>query len=181
MADRFGRRHLLLIAAETFALGAIISSLARGTPMLIAGRLIVGVAIGLASFTVPLYISEMAPEQDRGWMVSLNQLAVTIGILLAYVVDFAFAGSGQWRWMLGLAVVPALLLGSGLAFLPESPRWFASKGKNEQAQQALVKIRGTPDVQAEYQEIQTSLADEKGGGWADVFSAAARRYGWRSW
>jgi MFS family permease len=107
-SDKWGRRHLLLVAAGIFALGAVTAALSHEMVMLVTGRIIVGIGIGLASFTVPLYISEMAPKDQRGWMVSLNQLAVTIGILIAYAIDFGFSASGQWRWMLGLGVVPAM-------------------------------------------------------------------------
>ena len=97
-------------AAGIFALGAITAELSHNIVMLVTGRIIVGIGIGLASFTVPLYISEVAPKEQRGWMVSLNQLVATIGILIAYAVDFGFSASGQWGWMLRLGVVPAIAL-----------------------------------------------------------------------
>ncbi len=173
-SDKFGRRHLLLVAAGICVLGPVTTALANNLLVLIIGRFITGIGIGLASFTTPLYISEIAPERDRGRMVSLNQVALTGGIIVAYVVDLAFSASGQWRWMVGLAVVPAILLGAGMAFLPNSPRWLASKGQDEQAKETLQKIRGTHDVEAEYQAIQAGIAEEKGSRWAAVFSAGVR-------
>jgi MFS family permease len=119
LTDMFGRRAVLLGAAVSFAAGAIGSALAPAAGMLIAARLLVGAAIGVTSYAVPLYISELAPPRWRGWLVSLNQLAITVGILLAYVVDYAFAASGAWRWMLGVAVIPAVLL--ALTFQAPTP------------------------------------------------------------
>lgn len=103
-ADLFGRRKLLIATAIIFAAGAILCASATSAAMLIVGRIIVGLGIGLSSGTVPVYISEVSPAYARGWQVSLFQLAITIGILLAYVVDFAFAKIEGWRWMFGLPV-----------------------------------------------------------------------------
>src|SRR5205807_6317546 len=89
--------------------------------VLIVSRVVLGLAIGLASTNVPVYLSEVAPPQARGWVVSLFQLAVTVGIVVAYLTDYAFAGVEGWRWMLGLAVAPALVFGTGMFFLPETP------------------------------------------------------------
>ena len=100
-------------------------------PMILAvGRIIVGFGIGLSSSGVPVYISEVAPADARGWQVSLFQLAITVGILLAYLVDYAFAGIQGWRWMFGLAIIPAAIFGSGMIFLPESPRWLLRRGRS---------------------------------------------------
>ncbi len=106
LADLYGRRRLLIATAVIFAIGAIICAAAPSTTVLIIGRIIVGLGIGLSSGTVPVYISEVSPPAARGWTVSIFQLAITVGILLAYVVDYAFAAIQGWRWMLGLAVVP---------------------------------------------------------------------------
>ena len=139
------------------------------------GRAIVGLGIGLACTTVPVYISEVSPANARGWQVSLFQLAITIGILAAYLVDYGFAESAAWRWMLGLAAVPGAILGLGMLFLPESPRWLAERGDVQGAHVVLARIRGTADVQAELDEICTSLqqAPERGR-WSDLLIAAVR-------
>jgi SP family galactose:H+ symporter-like MFS transporter len=156
-ADRFGRRRMLIFTAVTFIAGALICAMSTDVIMLIVGRAIVGLGIGFASSTVPLYISEVSPASARGWQVSLFQFAITVGILAAYLVDYAFAGSGSWRWMLGLAVVPGLALGLGMLVLPESPRWNAQRGNAEQARKVLAKIRGTQEVDAELQQIEATL------------------------
>lgn len=157
MADLFGRRKLLIVTAIIFAAGGIACALATSPALLIVGRIIVGLGIGLASATVPVYISEVSPANARGWQVSLFQLAITVGILVAYLVDYAFAAIQGWRWMFGLAVVPAVIFGLGMLFLPESPRWLAKRGRYDQARAMLVRIRGTTDVSAELQEIERSL------------------------
>jgi len=175
LADRFGRRLTLLATSIIFILGAILCALAPSLTALVIGRAIVGLAIGLACTTVPVYISEVSPASARGWQVSLFQLAITIGILCAYLVDYGFAESGEWRWMLGLAGVPGAILGLGMLFLPESPRWLAERGQTDTAHAVLARIRGTQDVQAEMDEILSSLqrAQERGR-WADLLMPAVR-------
>src|SRR5881397_1349514 len=130
-ADLFGRRRVLLVTAAIFGIGALASAVAPSPPILIVSRIVLGLAIGLASTNVPVYLSEVAPPQARGWVVSLFQLAVTVGILVAYLTDYAFAGVEGWRWMLGLAVVPAFVFGTGMFFLPETPRWLIRGGHHE--------------------------------------------------
>lgn len=125
LADRFGRRPTLLATAVIFVSGAVISALAGDLGVLLAGRLIIGIGIGGASMLTPLYLAEIAPAKIRGALVSFNQLAVTLGILGAYLVGYALAADGAWRWMLGLGGVPGAVLAAGMFFLPETPRWLA--------------------------------------------------------
>ncbi len=175
LADLFGRRKLLITTAIIFAAGAILCAAAQSAQMLVAGRIIVGIGIGLSSSTVPVYISEVAPADARGWQVSLFQLAITVGILLAYLVDYAFAQVQGWRWMFGLAVVPAAIFGSGMIFLPESPRWLLRRGRRETAQAMLARIRGTPDIDEELLEIERSLAQaEESGRLSDLLAPSLR-------
>jgi MFS transporter, SP family, galactose:H+ symporter len=175
IADRIGRRVTLLITSVIFIAGAVVCAAAVSVPMLVVGRGIVGLGIGLASTTVPLYISEVSPAKARGWQVSLFQLAITIGILAAYLVDYAFAPSEAWRWMLGLAVIPGLLLGAGMLFLPETPRWLAKHSDVTTSRGVLVRIRGTANVEAEFQEIQATLAvSQEHGRWSDLWTPAVR-------
>jgi MFS transporter, SP family, galactose:H+ symporter len=157
LADLFGRRRLLIATAIIFAAGGIACAAADSPAVLIVGRIVVGLGIGLASATVPVYISEVSPANARGWQVSLFQLAITVGILVAYIVDYAFAAIQGWRWMFGLAVVPAAIFGLGMLFLPESPRWLAMCGRHAKARAMLIRIRGTSDVSAELLEIERSL------------------------
>jgi MFS family permease len=145
-AARFGRRRLLLVTGMIFAAGALLTAFSPTVAWLIVGRIVVGFAIGLASFTVPLYISEVAPLEARGWLVSLNQLAIAVGIVVSYLVDYVFAGSGGWRWMLGLALIPGAILTLGMLVLPASPRWLMSQGRTQEARAVLRRIRARAGV-----------------------------------
>ncbi len=176
LADLFGRRTLLIITALIFAAGAILCAAAISAAVLFAGRVIVGLGIGLSSGTVPVYISEVSPPDARGWTVSLFQLSITIGILLAYLVDYAFANVGQgWRWMFGLSVVPAAIFALGMIYLPESPRWLVRGGRHDAARAILSRVRATPDVDAELQEIELSSSQgPEHGNWRDLLSRSLR-------
>ena len=175
LADIFGRRAMLLVTAVIFIAGAMVCASAPSLNVLVVGRLIVGLGIGLATSTVPIYISEVSPPQSRGWQVSLFQLAITIGILAAYLVDYAFSGSGAWRWMLGLAFVPGAILGLGMIRMPESPRWLAEHGESQRAREVLKRIRGGNNIDSEWREIQETLAqaDERSR-FADLFAPHVR-------
>jgi SP family galactose:H+ symporter-like MFS transporter len=176
MSDLFGRRRLLIVTAIIFGLGGLACATATSTAILIVGRIVVGLGIGLSSGTVPVYISEVSPADARGWQVSLFQLAITVGILLAYVVDYAFAAIQGWRWMFGLAVVPAAIFGLGMVFLPESPRWLAEHGHVERARAMLARIRGTSDVDIEMREIVEGIerAQDQHGRLSDLFAPSLR-------
>src|SRR5213595_1520938 len=174
-ADLFGRRRVLLVTAAIFGIGALASAVAPSPAILIASRVVLGLAIGLASTNVPVYLSEVAPAHARGWVVSLFQLAVTIGIVVAYLIDYVFAGVGGWRWMLGLAVAPALVFGTGMFFLPETPRWLIRGGQHEVAHRVLMRIRDLADVNVEIEEIKASLAQQtESGRWTDLLRRRVR-------
>src|SRR5258707_3619739 len=158
LSDRLGRRTTLILTSLIFILGALICAFADSFQTLLVGRTIVGLGIGLASTTVPVYISEVSPPKARGWQVSLFQLAITIGILAAYMVDYAFAGTGGWRWMLGLAAVPGIMLGLGMLYLPESPRWLAKHGQKDKSLEIINRIPAGPAVTTEFQEIGNKAA-----------------------
>ena len=175
LSDRIGRRMTLLLTSLIFIAGAILCAIASSENMLIVGRGIVGLGIGLSSTTVPVYISEVSPAKARGWQVSLFQLAITVGILVAYLVDYAFAASEQWRWMLGLAVVPGAMLGLGMLYMPETPRWLAKTGKIDTARKVLKRIRGTENVEGEMKEIETTLAASSShASWFDLLKPGVR-------
>ncbi len=175
-ADRFGRRRVLLVTAAIFGMGAFASAVAPSPTILIISRVVLGLAIGLASTNVPVYLSEVAPPHARGWVVSLFQLAVTVGIVVAYLTDYAFVDIEEgWRWMLGLAVVPALVFGTGMFFLPETPRWLIHRGHHEVAHRVLVRIRDQSDVNVEIEEIKSSLAQQaESGHWTDLLRRQVR-------
>jgi MFS transporter, SP family, galactose:H+ symporter len=172
LADRFGRRPVIAATAALFVVGAIGTALSSTVAWLIVGRLVVGAAIGVASFTTPLYISEVSPVNIRGRLVSINQLALTCGIVLSFLVDYALIDVRGWRWMFGLSALPAAILGVGMLWLPESPRWLAARNLTE-ATRVLRRLRGTKDVDTELQGIQRGLAIESHG-WTDLLAPGIR-------
>lgn len=174
LADKYGRRIMVIAAAFVFGIGAIFTALTPDVYTLIAGRIVVGIAIGIASFIAPLYIAEVAPVSIRGALVSLNQLAITVGIVISYLVDFAFAPSGGWRWMLGLAVIPSIILGIGMYLMPPSPRWLYSKGRIDKARSVLERIRMTKNVSDEMGEIRASLVCEQECKWSEILDPVVR-------
>ncbi|HSL01191.1 MAG TPA: sugar porter family MFS transporter [Rubrobacteraceae bacterium] len=154
LSDRLGRRPVVLLAAIIFAVGAIAAALAPNVLILIFTRFILGLGVGLASLIVPLYIAEIAPPDTRGALVSLNQLMITIGILLSYIVGVAFTPIEGWRYMFAVAVIPALILGIGMFTLPESPRWLVKNGKLDKARSVLLLSRVEADVETEMQQME---------------------------
>ncbi len=165
VADRIGRRLTLLVAGLIFLAGALISAFTPDENVLLAGRFVVGIGIGFSSVVAPLYISEVAPAEVRGALVSLYQFAITVGILAAYAVDFAFSAGGQWRWMLGLAVIPSLVLVGGMLVMPESPRYLFKIGNATRARDELARIYAdSSESGREEQSIVESLST-KSAGW----------------
>jgi SP family galactose:H+ symporter-like MFS transporter len=164
ISDIIGRRKMILVAAVLFILGVVGSALAPNVPTLVVTRGIVGLGIGVSSMIGPLYISEVAPARIRGGLVSLNQLAITSGILISYLVNLAFASSGDWRWMFGLGVIPAVVLGLGVIFMPESPRWLVDHGRNDEAQSVLARVDpdlSPDDIAKTVREIAGSTRQER--------------------
>ena len=165
VADRIGRRPTLLVAGVVFLAGALVSALTPTETLLLAGRFIVGIGIGFSSVVAPLYISEVAPANVRGALVSLYQFAITVGILAAYAVDFALAGGGEWRWMLGLAVIPSLVLVGGMLFMPESPRYLLRTGGVARARDELQRIYADGAEAAREEESIVASLHAKSAGW----------------
>lgn len=174
LTDRFGRRRLMLIISTLFIFGTLIASLATQIHAILIGRLFIGLAIGVGSYTAPLYIAEVSPVEMRGALVSLNQLAITIGILCSYLINFAFTNfEGSWRWMFGIGVIPALLLCVGMIFLPESPRWLVKQNKLDDAIKTLQRLRNHKDITPELHEIKNSLRIKQSS-FKEIFSPWVR-------
>lgn len=150
-------------ACLIFGAGAIVMAAAMDLTVLIIGRVLAGIGIGLASQTVPVYIAESAPESIRGTLVSIDVLLITGGQFVSYVVDAIFLDvPGNWRWMLGLSFVPAFIQFVGMIFLPESPRWLASHGRDEKALNILKKTRNTlAEAETEMENIKATINLEK--------------------
>jgi MFS transporter, SP family, galactose:H+ symporter len=163
LSDRAGRRRVILGAGLMFIAGAVVSAVAQNIIILLIGRFLVGLAIGVASMLTPLYLAEISPARERGAIVSLNQLCITGGILVSYLVGFALADAvGGWRWMLALGALPGIILSAGMLFLPESPRWLAGHGRMRDAETVLQHLRGTADISDELSALRTDIAREGG-------------------
>jgi len=177
LSDRFGRKKLLTVAALVFIVTSIGNGLAPTFTVFVAWRMLGGTAIGLASNLSPMYIAEIAPARMRGRLVSLNQLTIVIGILLAQFINWALVrglpagaddafirgswyGRTGWRWMFALTAIPALLFFLGTLVVPESPRWLAKNGRKERARRVLARIGGAAHADAELADIETTLVDE---------------------
>ncbi|PON72682.1 Sugar/inositol transporter [Parasponia andersonii] len=159
--DLYGRRSALLIADFLFFIGAVVMASAPGPALLIIGRVFVGLGVGMASMTSPLYISEASPAKIRGALVSTNAFLITGGQFLSYLINLAFTKApGTWRWMLGVAGLPALVQFFLMMFLPESPRWLYRKGREEEAKAILSRIYPADQVETEILALKESVEAE---------------------
>ncbi|HZR94091.1 MAG TPA: sugar porter family MFS transporter [Gaiellaceae bacterium] len=161
-ADRISRRRTKIVSGCVYVTGAVGCALAQSYWQILAGRFWLGLAVGTASFVSPMYIAELVPPAIRGAVVSFNQLMVTLGILVAYIVDWGFAGfSNNWRWMFALAVVPGAALAIGMYFMPFSPRWLVQKGREDDARAILERYRfEEDDIDGEIDEIKDVTREE---------------------
>jgi sugar porter (SP) family MFS transporter len=162
LAGKIGRRPTKIVAGCVFAVEAIWSALSPDVWTLIAARFVLGLGVGTASFVAPMYIGEMVPKRFRGGLVSFNQLMITSGILIAYIIDFALKGiSNNWRWMLGLGAIPGIALAVGMVFLPESPRWLVEHDREDEAREVLERARPAGGVDDEIEEIHDVARESK--------------------
>ena len=175
-SDRYGRRKLLLVSAIIFFVGAIGSAFSPEFWTLIISRVVLGMAVGAASALIPTYLAELSPASKRGTVSSLFQLMVMTGIFLAYVTNYTFSGMYTgWRWMVGLAAVPAALLFLGGLILPESPRYLVKTGHSDAAREVLdtMNKHDTAAVDEELAQIHEQ-AKIKSGGWSELFGKMVR-------
>jgi sugar porter (SP) family MFS transporter len=169
LSQRHGRRRVVLAVALVFGAGAVAAAVAPGFGTLVAARFVLGLAVGGASNMVPVYIAEVAPPAIRGRLMVLFQLMVAIGQLISYLCGWALAGSGGWRAMFGIAVIPAIVLSVGMLLLPESPRWLVEHGRRDEARTVLRRLRGpNADVDGEIRAIAAVSDAENGGRWRDL-------------
>jgi sugar porter (SP) family MFS transporter len=163
LTDRIGRRPTILITATVFVLGVLLAAFTPSYAVLLIARVIIGLAVGTSSMVVPLYIGEIAPPRFRGGLVSLNQLAITLGILISYLVDYGLSSSGNWRLMFGLAAIPAVLLFAGILTQRESPYWWIERGRDDEARSVLARLRPSGEVDQEVTEIREIISQGRAG------------------
>jgi len=165
ITDYLGRKKVILASAFVFATGAIWTGFAPTVTQLMISRFYLGLAIGISSFSVPLYISEISPTKIRGWLVSMFQLLITVGILAAYLSDNAIADNNNlecWRPMLWVGVIPAVILFTGMIFMPETPRWLMNKGRDEQARKILDRIEDPAYIDSSIAAMKKEMAIDSG-------------------
>ncbi|KAL3839873.1 hypothetical protein ACJIZ3_024464 [Penstemon smallii] len=167
-SDFIGRRYTIVLAAATFLIGALLMGLAPSYPFLIAGRVIAGIGVGYSLMIAPVYTAELSPAVTRGFLTSLPEVFINVGILLGFIFNYALSGLPtrfNWRLMLGLAAVPAVAIAGGVMAMPESPRWLVMKGKVAEAKRVLEKTsESEEEAEARLQEITTATT-AAGGNW----------------
>jgi len=173
VADLIGRRLTVLITAAIFVVGVLLAAFTPTFPILLVARIVIGLAVGSASMVVPLYIGEVVPPRFRGGLVSLNQLAITAGILVSYLIDYGLSGSANWRLMFGLAAIPAVLLFVGMLFQKESPHWLIRQDRIDEARDVLKRVRNDDDdIDGEIREVQE--VSRKQAGTRELLSPSVR-------
>lgn len=173
ITDRLGRKKVILASAVIFAVGAVWSGMAAHAWDLIAARLFLGIAIGVSSFVVPLYIAEISPARVRGMLVSMFQLMITIGVLVSYLSDLFFADEADvtcWRPMFYVGVIPACILFGGMLFMPETPRWLMSQNRETESRRILNKLEGLEQAEESMQRMREEMATSKSekSGWKEL-------------
>lgn len=173
LSDRFGRKKILIVSGFLFAISAISSAIPITMTQFVVARIIGGLGVGAASMVAPLYISEVSPAAKRGRLVSLQQLAIVVGILIVYFINTIIQGRGDeawnvvrgWRWMFGSEIIPALFYIIMLLVVPESPRWLAKQGRHTEARDVLARIGGRKHAETELAEIETAIEHEGDSVW----------------
>jgi len=176
ISDRLGRKRFMLVSAVLFFISAIGCALPQNMLQFLIFRFVGGLGIGSASILAPLYIAEVSPARIRGALVSVNQMAIVTGILLAYFVNWAFAGAGphNWRWMYGMGALPSVVFFLLLLRVPESPRWLVKQNRESEALDVLSRVNDSETAAAEVRSIKETLLLEKGS-LAELFRPGFRR------
>lgn len=170
--DHYGRKKVLMLAALLFFVSAVGSASAHSLVFFLVARILGGIAVGVASILSPMYIAELAPAKYRGTLVSLNQLAIVIGILVAFFSNYLLVNTGEnnWRWMLLVMAAPAVLLFFSLFLVPESPRWLVARNRNDDALKVLIKTSGKEFALADLKEIEETLKNQEESKFSDLLA-----------
>ena len=175
LSEAISRKWTKCLSGCVYVVGALAAAFAQDVMWLIAARFVLGLSVGTASFVAPEYISEQTPPKIRGGTVTYNQLMVTAGILLAYIAGYLLHPvTYNWRWMLGIAVVPGAALAISMVFVPHSPRWLVKKGRIDEARKVLERTRTESDVDEELESIQDVTEKEKDWKVPDLFRSKVR-------
>ena len=163
LANAIGRKKSMVLVGATYAAFALLSALSVSVPMLLVSRLLLGLTIGVSVVVVPVFVAESAPAKSRGALLVAYQVATVVGIIVGYLAAYLLAGSHSWRWMLGLAAVPAVLVTILLLKMPDTARWYMLKGRVEDARRSLTLIEPGADVEREIAEMRRAMQEESGG------------------
>ncbi|KAL3532446.1 hypothetical protein ACH5RR_005967 [Cinchona calisaya] len=172
-SDWIGRRYTIVLSAITFLIGALLMGLAPSFPILMAGRVIAGIGVGYSLMIAPVYSAEVSPARTRGFLTSLPEVFINVGILLGYIFNYAFSSLPphiNWRLMLGLAALPAVAIALGVMRMPESPRWLVMKGRIGEAKRVLIKTsESEEEAKQRLDEITKAVSDWDGKGvWKEI-------------
>jgi len=158
LSDIYGRKKILIFVALFFAVSSAFTALATSSAIFISARLFGGLAVGAASVLSPMYVAEVAPPKNRGMLVAIYQLAIVLGILCSFTINYGLHNiDNNWRWMFATGIIPSVLFFAGLFFIPESPRWLFKAGRKEESLIVLTKIGGESLAKVEIVEIAESL------------------------
>lgn len=172
LSDIYGRKRIIVATGIIFAIGSVMCAYASSPMGLIISRMVIGLAVGMVNFVVPLYLSEIAPQKIRGMLVSTFQLAITAGILFSYLINRIFANAEySWRWMLGAGLIPAVVLLAGISFLGDTPRWLISKKREKEAKEIFLKINPGGDADAHITEVKATLRTPKNAAKGGIFKS----------
>ena len=163
LANAIGRKKSMVLILIAYAMFALLGALSVSLPMLLAARLLLGLTIGVTVVVVPVYVAESAPAAVRGALLTTYQLTIVSGLILGYLTGYLLAGTHSWRWMLGLAAMPATLLLPLVIRLPETARWYLLKGRVDDARVALLRVEPDANVDEELAEIGRALGEGSGG------------------
>jgi len=162
LSNRLGRKYSIITTAILFSIGTLVAADAHSISEVVSGRLLMGLAVGISAMIVPMYLSELAPQKIRGSLVFCFQLAINVGLFSAFLINYLFVASENWRAMFAVGIVPSIILGIGMLFLPCSPRWLVYSRRDLKAKHTLRKLRCTGDIEQEFQEIKSSVANQQG-------------------
>ncbi|KAI4350858.1 hypothetical protein L6164_005265 [Bauhinia variegata] len=184
-SDWIGRRYTIVLAAAMFLIGAVLMGVAPSFAFLLAGRTVAGIGVGYALMIAPVYTAELSPAMNRGFLTSLPEVFITLGILLGYIINYSLSSLPQnlgWRVMLGLAAAPAIAIALGVIALPESPRWLAMKGRVAEAKQVLLRISSSEEeAQVRLQEITKAASVVTGPNGSPISAQGGDRTDTSTW